>query len=77
MKKNLKSCLINSPLYRLLLYVRSSFQYFLIKLLGFYPVFNYFSKLDKQVSYNYVARLILDPICRYPVERFYSLSKEQ
>src|SRR5690554_1063940 len=26
-------------------------------------VVNYFSKLDGQVSYNYVARLVFDPIC--------------
>lgn len=36
-------------------------------------VVNYFSALDRKVSYNYVARLIFDPICGYPVESFYSL----
>jgi len=40
-------------------------------------VVNYFEKLDKKVSYNYVARMIFDPICRYPVEKFYYLNKSE
>lgn len=38
-------------------------------------VVNYFSKIDQQLSYNYVARLIFDPICDHPVEMFYSLDE--
>lgn len=40
-------------------------------------VVNYFAKLDDKVSYNYVARLIFDPICNYPIENFYSLASGQ
>ena len=36
-------------------------------------VVNYFSKLNDIVSYNYVARLIFDPICGVPIENFFNL----
>lgn len=39
-------------------------------------VLSYFSKLDRHVSYNYVARLVFDPICRVPVEKFFSLGEK-
>lgn len=37
-------------------------------------VLNYFYNLNEKVSYNYVARLVFDPICKYPVDEFYQLS---
>ncbi|MDX1472377.1 MAG: hypothetical protein R3213_12830, partial [Flavobacteriaceae bacterium] len=29
--------------------------------------------IDDAVSYNYVARMVFDPVCTYPIEKFYSL----
>ena len=36
-------------------------------------VVNYFSKLGARVTYNYVARMIFDPICDGRIEDFYAL----
>ncbi|WP_336175051.1 hypothetical protein [Alloalcanivorax xenomutans] len=40
-------------------------------------VVNYFSQLKGKVSYNYVARLIFDPLCDYPVDEFYDLEDDK
>lgn len=37
-------------------------------------VINYFKKLGERMSYNYVARLVFDPICRERIEDFYDLN---
>jgi len=37
-------------------------------------VVNYFHKINDITSYNYIARLIFDPICGHPVDNFYNLS---
>ncbi len=36
-------------------------------------VVNYFAALRGKVSHNYVARLVFDPICEWPVDKFYDL----
>src|SRR5690606_38116189 len=40
-------------------------------------VLNYFAQLDPQVVYNYVARLVFDPICGAPVEKFFWLPQQR
>lgn len=40
-------------------------------------VVNYFSDLSDRVTYNYVARLIFDPICIWHVDQFYNLTFSQ
>lgn len=35
-------------------------------------VVNYFSKLGERVSYNYVTRMVFDPICEGHIEDFYT-----
>jgi hypothetical protein len=38
---------------------------------------NYFEKLGQNVSFNYLARLLFDPMCKHHVDRFSMLSQKE
>lgn len=39
-------------------------------------VVNYFAQLSDNLSYNYIARMIFDPICRERIDDFYNLPEK-